>query len=94
MLVSAFLAAAALAQSIGNATGYARTALLYVEPDTATLAVVDTTDGSITDVQREQLPDDDDQAVAKLVELVSGAEALEEQPRKACWWSARASTSR
>jgi hypothetical protein len=80
MLVSAFLAAAALAQSMGSATGYARAALLYVEPDTATLAVVDTTDGSITDVKREQLPDDDDQAVATLVSLVSAAEGLEEQP--------------
>src|ERR1700743_3340629 len=74
MLVSAFLAAAALAQSMGSATGYARAALLYVEPDTATLAVVDTTDGSITDVKRELLPDDDDQAVATLVSLVSAAE--------------------
>jgi hypothetical protein len=80
MLVSAFLAAAALAQSMGSATGYARAALLYVEPDTATLAVVDTTDGSITDVQREQLPDDDDQAVATLVSMLSAAEGLDEQP--------------
>ena len=80
MLVSAFLAAAALAQSMGSATGYARAALLYIEPDTATLAVVDTTDGSITDVKREQLPDDDDQAVATLVSLVSAAEGLDEQP--------------
>jgi hypothetical protein len=80
MLVSAFLAAAALAQSMGTATGYARTALLYIEPDSATLAVVDTTDGSIADVRREVLPEDDDQAVAALVELVSAAEALEEHP--------------
>lgn len=80
MLVSAFLAAAALAQSVGNATGYARNALLYIEPDSATLAVVDTADGSIADVQREPLPEDDDEAVAKLVGLVSGAEALEAGP--------------
>ena len=80
MLVSSFLAAAALAQSVGSATGYARAALLYVEPDIATLAVVDTTDGSITDVQREQLPDDDDQAVATLISMVSAAEGLDEQP--------------
>jgi uncharacterized membrane protein YgcG len=80
MLVSAFLAAAALAQSVGSATGYARTALLYIEPDSATLAVVDTTDGSIADVHRELLPDDDDQAVAKLVGLVSAAEALADHP--------------
>ena len=80
MLVSAFLAAAALAQSMGSATGYARTALLYIEPDSATLAVVETTDGSIADVRRELLPEDDDQAVAALVGLVSAAEALEEHP--------------
>ena len=80
MLVSAFLAAAALAQSMGSTTGYARTALLYIEPDSATLAVVDTTDGSIADVHRELLPDDDDQAVAKLVGLVSAAEELEDHP--------------
>jgi uncharacterized membrane protein YgcG len=80
ILVSAFLAAAALAQAMGNATGYARAALLYIEPDSATLAVVDTADGSITDVHRVLLPDDDDEAVAKLVGLVSGAEALEEHP--------------
>jgi len=80
MLVSSFLAAAALAQSIGSTTGYARTALLFIEPDSATLAVVDTTDGSIADVHRELLPDDDDQAVAKLVGLVSAAETLEEHP--------------
>jgi len=80
MLVSAFLAAAALAQSMGSATGYARTALLYIEPDSATLAVVETADGSIADVHREALPEDDDQAVAALVALVSAAEALEEHP--------------
>ncbi len=80
MLVSSFLAAAALAQSMGSATGYSHNALLYVEPDSATLAVVNTADGSIIDVQREQLPDDDDQAVAALVNLVSGAEELDLQP--------------
>jgi hypothetical protein len=45
MLVSAFLAASALAQSVGGAMGYERTAVLFVEPDTATLAVVETSDG-------------------------------------------------
>ena len=50
MLVSAFLAAAALAQTVGNAIGYEYTAMLFVEPDTATLAVIDSADGSITDV--------------------------------------------
>ncbi len=80
MLVSAFLAAAALTHSVGNETNYAHTALLFVEPDTATLAVVDTADGSIADIQRFELPDDDDAAVAQLTEMVSGAESLATRP--------------
>ncbi len=80
MLVSAFLAAAALAQAVGNQTNYAQTALLYIEPDTATLAVVNSADGSIADVRRQALPDDDESAVAQLATMVSGAEALETHP--------------
>src|SRR5246500_145125 len=80
MLVSAFLAAAALAQAVGNQTNYAQTALLYIEPDTATLAIVDSADGSIANVRREALPDDDDAAVARLATMVSSAEALERRP--------------
>ncbi len=80
MLVSAFLAAAALAQSVGNETNYAHTALLFVEADTATLAVIDSADGSIADVHRHELPDDDDAAVAQLASMVSGAEQLETRP--------------
>lgn len=80
MLVSAFLAAAALAQTVGNQTNYARTALLYIEPDTATLAVVDSADGSVTDVYRQPLPADDEAAVTQLASMVSGAEALETRP--------------
>src|SRR5690625_996589 len=37
MVVSAFLAAVALTQSVGSETGHARTALLFVQPGTATL---------------------------------------------------------
>jgi hypothetical protein len=80
MLVSAFMAAAALTQAVGDATNYAHTALLFVEPYTATLAVVNTADGSISDVHRRLLADDEDQAVAELVEMVSGAESLEPPP--------------
>ncbi|WP_197507241.1 hypothetical protein [Mycobacterium sp. 852002-50816_SCH5313054-b] len=80
MLVSAFLAAAALAQTVGNQTNYARTALLYIEPDTATLAVVDSADGSVTDVYRQPLPADDDAAVTQLATMLSGVEALENRP--------------
>ncbi len=80
MLVSAFLAAAALAQAVGHRTNYAQTALLYIEPDTATLAVVDSADGSIADVQRQPLPDDDEAAVAQLAAMVSNAENLQTRP--------------
>ncbi len=80
MLVSAFLAAAALAQTVGHQTNYAQTALLYIEPDTATLAVVNSADGSIADVQRQALPADDEEAVAQLAAMVSGAEKLETRP--------------
>jgi hypothetical protein len=80
MLVSAFLAAAALAQAVGDATNYAHTALLFIEPDTATLAIVDTADGSIVDIDRRVLPEDDDAAVAQLTTMVSGAESLETRP--------------
>ncbi len=80
MLVSAFLAATALGQAVGGAIGYDRTAVLFVEPDTATLAVVNTADGSVYDVRRQVLADDDDTAVAEIVELVSSVESMETCP--------------
>lgn len=80
MLVSAFMAAAALTQAVGDATDYARTALLFVEPYSATLAVVNTADGSVSQVRRRPLADDEDRAVAELVEMASDAEALETRP--------------
>jgi len=80
MLVPAFLAATALAQAVGNATNYAHTALLYIEPDTATLAVVNTADGSVADVRRLFLPENDDEAVAALVKMVKGADQMEARP--------------
>jgi uncharacterized membrane protein YgcG len=79
MLVSSFLAAAALAQVVGNSVGYAQTGLLFVEPDTATLAVVNTADGSITDVYRQPLAPGSD-PIAELSAMASGAEALETRP--------------
>ena len=79
MLVSSFLAAAALAQVVGSSVGYAQTGLLFVEPDTATLAVVNTADGSITEVHRQPLTPGSD-PVAELAALASGAEALETRP--------------
>src|SRR5271163_3201184 len=79
MLVSSFLAAAALAQIVGSSVGYAQTGLLFVEPDTATLAVVNTADGSITDVQRQPLSPGSD-PIAELSAMASVAEALETRP--------------
>jgi hypothetical protein len=80
MLVSAFIAAAALAQAVGSATNCARTALLFVEPTNATLAVVDSSDGSIVDVHRQRLPEGDDAALAQLTAMVSGAESMKARP--------------
>jgi len=79
MLVSSFLAAAALAQVVGNSVGYAQTGLLFVEPDTATLALVNTADGSITDVHRQPLTPGSD-PIAELSAMASGAEALQTRP--------------
>lgn len=80
MLVSAFLAAAALAQTVGGAIGYQRTALMFIEPDGATLAVVDSSDGSISEVQRVALPSDDAAAVGALTSLAAQAGRLESRP--------------
>ncbi|OJZ64311.1 hypothetical protein BRW65_29190, partial [Mycobacterium paraffinicum] len=80
MLVSGVMAAAALAQATGSATNCARTALLFVEPSTATMAVVDTADGSVADVRRHSLPSSDGAALAQLAELASGAESMRARP--------------
>ncbi|MGH3561272.1 MAG: DUF7159 family protein, partial [Mycobacterium sp.] len=80
MLVSAFLAAAALAQTVGGAIGYTRTALLFVEPDSATLAVVDSADGSIAEVRRQVLPADDALALAELAAMTAGVRGLASDP--------------
>jgi len=80
MLVSAVMAAAALAQAAGSATNCARTALLLVEPNTATLAVVDTADGSVADVRRRPLPSSDEAALAELAAMASGAESMKARP--------------
>jgi putative ABC transport system ATP-binding protein len=80
VLVSALSAAAALARAFGSAAHYAHTALLYVEPNSATLAVVYTPDGSVVDLRQRSLPDDDDAAVAGLVEMVKGAQEMEPRP--------------
>ncbi len=81
MLVSAFLAATALTQFVGGAMGYERTAVLFVEPGTATLAIVETADGSIADVHEEKLNNASAQfATAELMEMVAGLEDLPTRP--------------
>lgn len=80
MLVSPLLAAAALAQTVGHAVGYECTALLFVEPYSATLAVVETGDGSIVDLHRRQLQPVSDGAVAELAAMVSTLDRLESPP--------------
>ena len=78
MLVSAFMAAAALAQTVANTVGYHHTALLFLEPDTATLAVVDSADGAISDVHKELIPGD---SVAELAGMLAGLDELETRPQ-------------
>ena len=81
MLVSAFLAATALGQSVGGAMGYDRTAVLFVEPEAATLAVVETSDGSIVDIYKEQVDgESDDEATAQLTGMIAGLEEMELAP--------------
>lgn len=79
MLVSAFMAAAALTQMVGDTVGDARTALLFLEPDAATLAIVDAADGSVSDVHKETVSGTD--TIAVLAGMVAGLEALETCPQ-------------
>ncbi|HNM85485.1 MAG TPA: hypothetical protein PKI77_13280, partial [Mycobacterium sp.] len=79
MLVSELHAAGALAQVAGRAVGYRRTALMFLDGDTATLAVVDTTDGAITRAESQDLHTED--ATARLTSMVSALEDLPEPPQ-------------
>ncbi|WP_420891516.1 DUF7159 family protein, partial [Mycobacterium montefiorense] len=81
MLVSAFLAVAALGQSVGGAMGYDTTAVLFVEPETATLALVETSDGSITAVYKEEIVAESyDEATAQLTGMIAGLDELDLPP--------------
>ena len=79
MLVSSFMAAAALAQTVGCTVGQAHTALLFLEPDTATLAIIDSADGSITDVHKELMSGG--HSAIELASMVAGLEASETRPQ-------------
>ena len=75
LLVSELHAAAALAQTVGRAVGYDKTALMFVERETATLAVVETVDGSVVKVLSQSLHDGD--AIAVVAEMVTSLEVQE-----------------
>jgi hypothetical protein len=77
-LVSNLHAAGALAQAAGRAIGYDRTALMFVERDTATVSVVQTDDGSIVKVLSRSLHSED--AMAVLAGMVTSLEAQNVRP--------------
>ncbi len=79
VLVSELHAAGALAQAVGQAVGYERTALMFLERDTATLSVVETAGGAIVKVETKTLHAPD--AVAEMTTMVAGLEALEQPPQ-------------
>jgi hypothetical protein len=75
LLVSELHAAGALAQTVGRAVGYDKTALMFIERDTATLAVVETADGSVVKVLSQSLDGAD--ATAVVADMVASLEAQE-----------------
>ncbi len=79
ILVSELHAAGALAQAVGETVGYERTAVLFLECDTATLAVVRTTDGAVVRVDSRSLRPI--AAQAGLREMVSGLGVAAEPPQ-------------
>ena len=79
LLVSELHAAAALAQAVGRAVGYDKTALMFVEQDTATLAVVETADGSVVRVLSKDLHSAD--TVAVLTEMITSLQAEKSMPQ-------------
>ena len=79
MLVSDGHAAGALAQAVGRAVGYATTALLFIDRDTATLSVVQTDDGSVVKVLSRSLHSDD--AMAVLTEMAAAVDAQDSPPQ-------------
>ena len=79
ILVSELHAAGALAQAIGLAAGYAHTALMFLECDTATLAVVRAADGAVVKVASRSLHVPD--AAAELQMMVVGLERLPTRPQ-------------
>ena len=63
----------------GRAVGYATTALLFIDRDTATLSVVQTDDGSVVKVLSRSLHSDD--AMAVLTEMTAAVDAQDSAPQ-------------
>ncbi len=78
VLVSELHAASALAQTIGQAIGYASIALLFLERATATLAVVRTVDAAVIRVDSRSL--NTVGAVAELRQMVAGLRTATDPP--------------
>ena len=78
VMVSELHAAGALAQAAGRRTGSDRTALMFLERDTATLAVVRTDDGAVIGVQTRSLADRD--AVSELAHMIGALKEADRPP--------------
>ncbi|WP_370066549.1 hypothetical protein [Mycobacterium sp. MAA66] len=79
LMVSELHAAGALAQAAGKAVGYDSTALLFLDKDTATLSVVQGSDGSISKVLSRSLHSVD--ALDVLTEMASTVTAQDTPPQ-------------
>ena len=89
--VSQLQAAGALAQAAGSLSGYHKPALLLVEPDNATVAVVDMTDAAVIKVDSQPLTDADIAPV--LTDMLSALKGHRRRPT-GCSWSDRVATCR
>ncbi len=79
LLVSELHAAAALAQAVARAVGYDKTALMFVERGTATMAVVETADGSVVKVLSQGLHGAN--TIAVLTEMATSLQAEKSMPQ-------------
>jgi hypothetical protein len=79
LMVSELHAAGALAQAAGQAVGYGSTGLLFIDKDTATLSVVQGSDGSISKVLSRSLHSVD--AMDVLTEMASAVAAQDTPPQ-------------
>jgi hypothetical protein len=79
LLVSELHAAAALAQAVGRTLSYDKTALMFVDSDTAILAVIESVDGSVAKILSQNPYSAG--AIATLTEMVPSLEAEEPQPQ-------------